>query len=639
MTMIDKRTVKRVLAGLTAAASLATGGIMAGTAMAADVTVTPNTGKDSPDTTITLQASVDTAFKNGDKFDKTKYLKAIQLATYNSGTATAATGGNLTGIDVTTNDDWKDAINAALGKTGADAEENPIVDVMKMTGDVKGGKPAYASDLRNFVTKFTTVNKDKLASATGSGTGAIDTDPKLFKFTGLTPGYYLIIDSSPKGMSAAVPMLVGTKLAGMSFAEPASELGVVYYKSIDDDTTGGGQTTPDPDKPDKNNPNVKPPEKTKNDGEDDVTVHKTGDIIKYTVSQTVPNTTGYPGYRLELGDTLGAALKYYNDAEDTAHQPTVTITNDKGADKTLDVKYYNFAQDTKNPNKLTWQFGLPDNEDPYPYGDVNGDGNTDANDVIRNILKDDATAALFAVGRTIKVTYYAQIQSTHQTEDGALSNNVGVDYSNNPNAWWNQLNHKDGGVPDKPGTPVTALTGEVKLTAVDNDKAALKSDTTYHFFTGADTTALQFVKEGEDYVLANTGDTGTTPDIVVPAGKTITVKGIQGDYHVSETVHPAGFSTSIYPDFKFNAAAEKDAAGTVTLKATLTSTAAGGDNLGGLAYQDEAKLGKTGIGMMHITNVAQLPATGSTLTVILGVMSAIVAAGFAVAYTKSRQRA
>ena len=641
MTMIDKRTVKRVLAGLTAAASLATGGIMAGTAMAAETAVKPNTGADSPDTTITLQASVDTAFKNGDKFDKTPYLKAYQLATFNGGTTNDA-GDELKDIDVTTNAAYTEALKAALGGKLTDAS-NPITDVMKLTGDVKGGKPAYASDLRNFVTNFVKNDTAKAAFAADAGvkSGEVNPDdPKQFQFTGLTPGYYLILDTSPKGMSAAVPMLAGTKVAGLSF-DKENPAGVVYYKSIDDDTTGGGQNKPDPTDPDKNNPNVQPPAK---EFENADKTHAVGDYVQYTVTQKVPNTTGYPGYRLNLVDTLGTSLKYVND---DAHPTTIKVTKD-GKDTVLAApdkggQYYSFAQSDDPSDKaadqrvLTWEFGKAFKYTPEGGAEMD----------VRNILADDATKELFGTTpykeTTITITYFARITSDIKETDG-LKNTIFVDYSNNPNAWGDQLGHQEGGDNHKPGDKPEVLTGAVVLHSVDNNKKQLTVGTNYQI--KADGKILSFVKsdDGLNYVLADDDDktAGKTvkDTIAVPANKDVTVDGLGTvDYQVVEVAPFAtGFSTVTTADFKFTTSATKDkASGAITKTATLKSTAAGADNLHGLAYAVDGSTNT--IGIMHVQNLAQLPATGSTMTVILGVMSAIVAAGFAVAYTKSRQRA
>ena len=636
MTMIDKRTVKRVLAGLTAAASLATGGIMAGTAMAADptdVTVTPT----ADDNNIILQASVDTAFKgtlaDGTKIDKTGNFKAIKLATFNSGTADAAKT-HLTGIDVTTNSDYTEAIKAALGGSVTD-QANPITDVMRLAGDdpTDTTKPSYASALRDFVTKFYDAKKGDFTKDTFKGEGTVNFDeknPKQLKIEGLTPGYYLVIDTSPKGTSAAIPMLTGTTVAGLSFkAAPATPMNVVYYKSIDDDTTGGGKTDG------KDNPNVQPPAK---EFENADKTHAVGDYVKYTVTQKVPNTTGYPGYRLNLVDTLGASLTYVKD--DAAHPTTITV----GGTELDTDQYVKFTQsdvasaDKGNGRVLTWEFGKA-----YTYTPAGGT----AMDV-RNILKDDETKKLFGVApyksTDIVITYYAQITSDIKETDG-LKNTIAVDYSNNPNAWGDQLGHQEGGENHKPGEDPEVLSGAVVLHAVDNSKNPLTVDSNYQI--KADGNALSFVKvSDQNYVLADADDAAagkTVADTIkVLAGKDVTVEGLGNvDYQVVEVAPFAtGFSSTTTADFKFTATATKDkTSGAITKTATLKATTPTDDsnNKHNLAYAVDGTTNT--IGIMHVQNLAQLPATGSTMTVILGVMSAIVAAGFAVAYTKSRQRA
>ncbi|PWG66706.1 isopeptide-forming domain-containing fimbrial protein [Bifidobacterium callitrichidarum] len=598
MPMIDKRIAKRVLAGLTAAASLAAGGVIAGTAMAADTAIAPDKAKDG---TIKLLATNDKAFDG-----KTATLQAIPLATYDGGTTN---GTNLTGISVTTNADYKDAITAALGDAGVKITyaDNPVYDVMQITGDTADTIPSYSSALRKFATSLNTQKAIKDATGTPGTVNA--TNKKEFDFTGLTPGYYLIRDTTPKGHTGAIPMIVGTTLGGQSFA--GSELGTVVYKSIDDDNTGKTEK-PDPTNPDKGG-NITPPAK---DFENSDTAHKVGDYLKYTVTQKVPNTTGYPGYRLNLRDTLGASLDYVNDA---THATTITVNG-----KALDASLYKFTQsDTSTTSKdgrvLTWEFGAADTYTP--------EGGT-AMDV-RNILKDDATKAIFTPGATITVTYYGQINEQVTVKDG-LKNIIATDYSNNPNAWGDQLGTIEGGKDGDKDNPSEAHVGEVTLTAVDKDKNPLTSDASFQIFQGADKTPQKFVKVDDQHYTLSKDGTGTDT-IVVPAGKNVTINGIAGNYHVSQVApFPTGFSASLGADFYFNATATQNADKTWTKNSTLVNDTT---NKNGLAYQN----GPTGIGIMQVKNLSQLPATGSTMQVILGAMAAIVAAGVAVSAVKAKQ--
>lgn len=600
MSMIDKRIAKRVLAGLTAAASLAAGGMIAGTAVAADTAIAPDAAKDG---TIKLLATNDKAFTG-----KTETLQAIQLAKYDSGTTD---GTNLTGVSVTTNATYKDAITEALKAAGVTPTyaDNPIYDVMQIAGDTADTIPSYSSDLRKFATALNA--NDTIKKATGSKGAVNATNAKEFDFTGLTPGYYLIRDTTPKGSTGAIPMIVGTTLGGQSFK--TSQLGTVVYKSIDDDGTGKTDK-PDPTNPDKGG-NVTPPAK---DFENSDTAHKVGDYLKYTVTQKVPNTTGYPGYRLNLRDTLGASLDYVNDAD---HATTITVNG-----KALDASLYKFTQsDTSTTSKdgrvLTWEFGAADKYTP--------EGGT-AMDV-RNILKDDATKAIFTPGATITVTYYGQINEQVTVKDG-LKNIIATDYSNNPNAWGDQLGTIEGGKDGDKDNPSEAQVGEVTLSAVDKDKNPLTSDASFQIFQGSDKTPQKFVKvDDQHYTLAKDGTAGAVDTIVVPAGKDVTINSIAGNYHVSQVApFPTGFSGSLKADFYFNATATQNADKTWTKNSTLVNDTT---NQHGLAYQN----GPTGIGIMQVKNLSELPATGSTMQVILGAMAAIVAAGVTVSAVKAKQ--
>ncbi|MBW3089240.1 isopeptide-forming domain-containing fimbrial protein [Bifidobacterium miconisargentati] len=590
MAITPNRTAKRVLAGLVAAASLAIGGIA--TANAATPTDVSVSGKE----TITLSATTSGAFTG-----KTDTIQAIELGKYVSAQSTDG-GKTISAVGVETTAAYKQALTDALtaaGVTDIDTA-NPLNTVLDVTGDNGSEKPAYSSDLRKIATSL---NDDAtIKAATGekgtvSSSGDSQTD-NVLTFSNLEAGYYLIRDTTAKGATAAIPMLVGTKAGGLSFKD--NPLGVVVYKSIDDNKGGNGD----------GNENVKPPVKSTGDNKGSAE-HKVGDTVSYTIKATVPNTTGYKGYRLELSDTLGAGLDY---VAKTGY--TVKIN-----DKELDAKYVKFTQDQNNARHLTWAFGL----------DTTVNGAT-----VRNILEGDA-ATVFTPGSVIEITYTATINSDAVNQD-ANKNAVVQNYSNNPNAWDANMGSSEGENPDGPG-PVDVLLGQADIMATKNlDKtnadavknaAGLKGVKFQigEYTKGGTFTALNFVANADgSYTLADADDTNTVNEFTTPDSGVIVLKGISGDYELKQTGAADGWSDTYLADFVFNAAATKTAK-TATLNADQSL------NKNGLAFQIDSDT----VGFMSVKNKTQLPNTGSQMGTILMAVTILTAAGGAVIAFKAHK--
>lgn len=589
MSIMTNKASKRVLAGLIAAASLAVGGVA--TANAAEPTNVELTGKE----TITLTATRSGAFTG-----KADSIKAIELGKYISAQSTDG-GKHVSAIGVETTEAYKAAITEALKAAGVkDADinaNNPLDDLLELAGDNGKEKPAYSSAIRKAATSLGANATIKAAAgvkgaASNSGEGKTD---DVFTFSNLEAGYYLVVDSTnAEGSTAAIPMLVGTKAGGLDFAD--NPLGSVVYKSISDNPEGNGD----------GNENVKPPVKSTNNA--GTAQHKVGDYVEYTVTATVPNTTGYTGYRLQLSDTLGAGLDYVNDAK---HPTTVKI-----GDKTLDAKYVKFTQDQANARHLTWDFGL----------DSTVDGKT-----VRNILEGDA-ATVFTPGSTVTVTYSAQINSNAVADADSAKNSVEMNFSNNPNLWADQFGNKEGENPDGPG-PVEVLLGEGQVKATQNDKKTGLKGVKFEvsqFAKGGEFKALAFVANADgSYTLADADDQNTVTELTTPESGLIVLKGISGDYQVRQTAAADGWSSTYLADFVFNAAATKDAK-TNTLNADKTL------NKNGLAFQ----IDNATIGFMSVKNKTQLPNTGSEMGAILMTVSLLaVAGGVALAFKARKQQA
>lgn len=583
---------KRVVAGLAAAASLVAGGLVASSAMAADASVTAV----DADHKIVLNASVATAFDG-----KVDTIQAVKLADFKSGTTD---GMNLTGLVVTSDAGQNAAIIDALKAAGyqdTDAKADKYIDsanaaytLMSVTGDNGEGTPAYASDLR---TVATTLNQQpSITGATGhKGLLAKTADAATLTFDNLDPGYYFIRDTTPAGQTGAIPMMVGTTFGGKSFKGVSQ--GSIVYKSIDDDNKN----------PDGSDKNVTPPSKT-SDGKTEVS-HAIGDEVTYTITQKVPNTTGYPGYRFEITDSLGKGLDYVADSA------TITVGG-----QALDGKLVTFssaARDTTTGKQdVKWVFGSDHTVQ------VNGKDTT-----VKDILAGDS-AKVFTPGTEVKIVYKAKLNAAAFDAPENGQNGVTFTYSNNPNAWWGDAGT---GKKNPPEGPVDTYTNTVKIESTEMDGTTPKKDVSYQVLD-KDGNPIKFVETGTgEYRKAADDETATATDTLTTGkdGSTITITGIgDGEYRV---VQKTGYTADYLADWKFNTSAEKQTDGTVK---TTVSDPIAGTNKNDLA----SKKGDDTFVVKNAKSAAQLAQTGST-TVVIASMAGIAAIALAaVAAAKGRKK-
>lgn len=569
---VGRRHEMMVILGLVTTAALSAG--VVAPASAATTNVNVNDAE-----TIVLHATNEGAF-NG----KTDTLQAIELGEYLS--AESEDGGRtLSAIGVQTKDAYKQAVIDALKAAGIDSIDttNPVYTAMQMAGDTGEENPPYSSAVREFATSLNT--QPAITGATGVK-GTISDNGKTLTFSNLDEGWYIIRDTTPKGKTAAIPMLVGTEAGGLDFAN--NDLGTINYKSLTDNSGGNGD----------GKENVTPPVKS-TDGAGSA-AHKVGDTVTYTVKQKVPNTTGYPGFRLNITDTLGAGLDY------KANSYKITVGG-----KNLDAKYVKFTQSGRT---LSWDFGL----------DTTVEGSTK----VRNILEGEA-ASVFTPGSEITLSYSVTINSD-AVDDGANLNSVKTSYSNNPNAWWGQLGMVMGETPDGDG-PVEIMLGEATVETTRNDKTTALPNVTVQVGEWAgegEFVPLNFVKnEDGTFTLADSDDSSTVTDLTSDSNGEITINGINGDYEVKQIGAAEGWSNTYLADFKFTSVPGH---GEGNDKATLDTS----HNQNNLAFQIDAAT----IGLMSVQNSSQLPQTGMSMGAIMMTVTAVAAlGGITLAFT-ARQR-
>lgn len=236
------------------------------------------------------QTDADTITITGDVTGRT--FTAYELGAYND---PVVQGGTVESVNFTQNASWNNpSIAQAAGSVPASYNGNELAYMATLNETTDGAK------LRQFAQSLASAETKPAAAGTATITNG------KAKFSGLTPGYYLIVDSD------GVPILVGTAISanGTVYTTLAGQqLGTAYAK---------------PNTPAK-------PGKTVT-GATDGTVTK-GDLLNYEVTAIVPGTAGNATYHMALKDTASKGL--------TVHDDSFVVTID-------DVPFKNF---TVTPSK------------------------------------------------------------------------------------------------------------------------------------------------------------------------------------------------------------------------------------------------------------------------------------------------
>ena len=259
--------LKRVFAGVAAAATaLGTLAIGAATANAADSGTTA---------TITITGDV-----------QGRTFTAYPLGTY---TNEVITDGKLTSVDFNQNSDWNTTIATAAQRAAAVDPKMAIpnaytnnelawIATLSQTND--------AARLRVFAEALANANQKPDAAATE--TAGSDATATSVSLTGLTPGYYLVLDSYSTGASAGAPIMVGT----------ATTVNSVAYSTLNGVQLGKAVAKP-------TTPTI--PGKTITGGTTDNTV-SIGDQISYKITGIVPGNPSGGEVKMGFKDVAGKGL-------------------------------------------------------------------------------------------------------------------------------------------------------------------------------------------------------------------------------------------------------------------------------------------------------------------------------------------
>lgn len=555
--MKTKNLLKATVATLVAGAMGLAG---VGSAMAADTRVDASKLGDGAAARQTL-----TVAANGDISNRT--LKAVPLAYYSYA---QTDGTNITGFDLI--DAGKaSAIADALTKAHIDTQSkkdqtagydynasNPMVWVVQNLLDSENSP--WAGKLRDFIDQL----KNETAVTGDNGT-AFDKGADVKHMTAsVRPGVYAVVDTTKTGQ-ASIVMFNGTGIDGKTTLKNGDKtytLGTVDYKVHDAEVTKGITDVED----------GATDEKISREKEYAVAKTSIGKKVSFKMTSKVPVWTGYDQYYYALNDTYTNGLTFNEDSVKVA----------VGGKALTAGKDYKVTTET---GKFHILFA--------PTAD-------NSSDII-------AAKTTFPVGAKVLVTYTMTVNKNAHV-DGVDTNTSEVEYSHNPNT---VTDHQK-----TPGDTTYVYVGKFTLTKTDTNNVPLAG--AVFNIKDAKNHPVKFVKVNDGYRVADSTEAATASADITTTDKNngvITLKGLYGDYTVTETKSP--FGGSILPEFTLTVgvAQSKDH------NTSTSSLTAFGQDSNKLA----SKSSDDGVTVINARNIADMPKTGAVWLSIFGVMTVLLA--------------
>lgn len=396
--------------------------------------------------------------------------------------------------------------------------------------------------VQKFANDFTTyalTQNPKLDATTNSGKlGKVTT----YEFTDLDAGYYLVYVTGGKEIqSSLVTVDATTNTVNLKTEAPS------ITKTADKDTVSIGQ------------------------------------VVKYTVTGSIPDTTGYDQYLYIIHDELSKGLDFVNDENGAALGTEATTVN-------VTVAFKDVTDASAAPTKATLD-------------------QTDKKKMSLD-LSEWVRANKTNKGKEFTVTYYAKVN-----KDAVVTNNnqASLEYGNNPDETTKTT-------PSEAKTPTYPLDILKKKTGTDEKLAGAKFSlyTTEENATSG-TNAIKVSGSNGNYVVDPASENTVFESVASIDGKgyNLHVNGLAaGEYWLVETEAPAGYNKLTAP-----------------IKVTITKT---GDTEWTVSKDNAAEEDKI-IDVENSTG-SLLPSTGGMGTIIFAVIAAILVLGVAVSFIRDKRK-
>lgn len=443
---------------------------------------------------------------------------------------------------------YQDAIKSALGTTFTGTTDEEYAAAVLALKDIDGTK------IQKFANDFTAYALNHSLEATATSNKITEENTTSYTFDNLAAGYYLVYVTGGKEIQSSL-VTVDSETSTVNLKTEAPSI----TKAADKATVSIGQ------------------------------------VVKYTVTGSIPDTTGYDQYQYIIHDELSKGLDFVNDAAGAAlTNKTVKVevkfseagVTDKGTVPTT------AAIDTENSKKMSL-------------------------DLSAWVKANQANK-----GKTFEVTYYAKVN-----KDAVVTNNnkASLEYGNNPDNTTNTT-------PSEVKTPTYPL--DILKVKKDSDPEVILADA--HFTLYASTTEgnidennpIKVTKdaEGKYSYAADQNAADATDDMVTVAtkfegtGYNLHINGLAaGTYYLKETKAPEGYNKL-----------------TDAIKVTITKSTTADENDWTLTVDKGTVDGK--IVKIENSTGSLLPSTGGMGTIIFAVIAAILVLGVAVSFIRDKRK-
>ncbi len=458
-------------------------------------------------------------------------LKGQTINLYKLFDVTESKSGETTNYAYTVNNTYKDALASVLkiGETSKDEE------FVKAVADQEATIQQFAND---FTAKALT---DNLGATKTSG--KITESKTSYEFTGLDAGYYLVYVTGGKEIqSSLVTVDATTNTVNLKTEAPS------ITKTANKETAEIGQ------------------------------------VVTYTVTGSIPDTTGYAEYVYKIHDELSTGLDFVNDAAGTALEEgatTVTVAVAFGEGSTdASTAPTTATLDSTNKKKMSLD------------------------------LSEWVRANQTNKGKEFTVTYYAKVNKDAVVTE---KNNAKLEYGNNPTDTTTTT-------PSEAKTPTYPL--DILKTKKDsNVKLAGAKFSLYTSEADAKngTNPIKVTGKNGNYVVDANSTTTEFESVATEVGNgyNLHLNGLAaGDYWLVETQAPEGFNKLTDP-----------------IKVTITKD---GDTNWTVKKNDTAEEDKI-IDVENSTG-SLLPSTGGRGAIAFAVIAALLVFGVAVSFIRDKRK-
>lgn len=476
-------------------------------------------------------------------------LKGQTINLYKLFDVTESKSGETTNYAYTVNDTYKAALASVLNIAETSKDEEFAAEVTKLGADNSTGVQKFAND---FTAKA--LNENLSATTTSN---KIEESKTAYTFSDLAAGYYLVYVTGGKEIqSSLVTVDATTNTVNLKTEAPSIEK-----------------------KANKETVNI-------------------GDVVTYTVTGSIPDTTGYAGYVYKIHDELSTGLDFVKnangDALDNADQVNVTIA---------------FTEE-----------GVTDKGTVPATAALSGEGNRKMSLDLSGWVKANQENK----GKEFTVTYYAKVNKAAVVTE---KNKAELEYGNNP------------------GDTTITTPSEAKTPTYPLDILKVKKDSNpeeilagAHFTLYASTTEgtideskpIKVIKDEDGKYSYAADQVSTDPSVITDmvtvatkfegTGYNLHINGLAaGIYYLKETKAPDGYNKL-----------------TDAIKVTITKSTTADENGWTLNVDKGTVNGK--IVKVENSTGSLLPSTGGRGAIVFAVIAALLVFGVAVSFIRDKRK-